>query len=243
MENLPLQSLLDDAGLNRQHVFNLRDLPADLLAPLEPMPDETQLIMFGHVGRRLWECVQLEGLETANPIDEYSVRTVDAWFRQAAPTAHARFVFPVGLPDGKRAGLQRLGTLAGWHHPSPFFVGVDAKFGSWFAYRAVILTDTAFPPSAVQDFGNPCLDCVSKPCIHACVGGALVSGQMDLSACCRQRLRENSPCALGCVARLSCPVGAEYRYEDSQIRHSLKGSLATIRSWVGNRLPAEFGSD
>jgi len=228
MNKLPLHSLLDDAGLKMHHVFNLADLPSDLLAPLAPTKDERQLIMFGHVGRRLWDCVQSEGIKTDSPIDEYSVRTVSDWFRNAAPMAHFRFVFPIGLPNGKHAGLQRLGMLAGWHHPSPFFVGVNARFGSWYAYRAVILTNTTFPPSETQDLGNPCLNCESKPCIDACGGSALISGKMDMDACHQQRLRDNSPCALGCLARLACPAGAEYRYEDSQIRHSAKGSLAAI---------------
>ncbi len=235
MEKLPLQSCLDNAGLNRQHVFNLADLPEDVLAPLEPALDETQLILFGHAGRRLWDCVQAEGQSAANPIDEYSVRTVRAWLQQALPAAQARFVFPIGLPDGKHAGLQRLGTLAGWHHPSPFFVGIDAKYGSWFAYRAAILTNTALPASEVEDLGHPCLSCETKPCLPACAGDALASGQMDMNACHRQRLLENSPCALGCLARRACPIGAEYRYDDSQIRHSAKGSLATLRAWLGRK--------
>lgn len=237
MEQLPLQSLLDDAGLNRQHIFNLADLPADLLAPLDIAQGETQLILFGHIGRRLWECVQSEGITTENPIDEYSVRTVRTWLQQALPAARTRFVFPMGLPAGKHAGLQRLGTLAGWHHPSPFFVGVDAKFGSWFAYRAAILTNTTLPPSPVQDFGHPCLTCEAKPCIDACAGNALASGTMDMNTCHRQRLQDHSPCALGCLARRACPVGIEYRYDDSQIRHSAKGSLATIRAWMESRTP------
>lgn len=233
MNKLPLVELLDHAGLNRQHVFDLADLPADLLAPLALEKHERQLILFGHVGRRLWDCVQSEGLDTANPIDEYSVRTIQRWLQQAAPEAHTRFVFPIGLPQGKHVGLQRLGILAGWHHPSPFFVGVDAQFGSWFAYRAALLADTSFATSDVEDHGDPCAVCEDKPCIRACPGDALVSGTMDMQACHRQRLRADSPCALGCIARRACPVGVEHRYEDSQIRHSAQGSLNTIRRLFG----------
>lgn len=239
MSKVPQQALLDDAGLNRQHVFDLADLPADLTAPLAPTARETQLILFGHAGRRLWERVQADHagatLATRHPIDEYSVRIVEQWVRQALPGAHARFVYPFGLPAGLHVALQRLGTLAGWHHPSPFMVGIDATWGSWFAYRAVLLTDTTLPASAPEDLGHPCPTCSRKPCITACPGQALESGTLDMQACRRQRLAENSPCALGCVARTACPVGVEHRYELSQIQHSGRGSLAAISRHVTRR--------
>lgn len=229
MPGLPDAGFLDERGLNRQHVFNLAALPADLLAPLAPTAHERQLILFGHAGRRLWECVQAEGLTSAHPIDEYSLRTVEHWLRRNLPETQARFVFP-NTPGHQRIGLQRLGQLAGWHHPAPFMLGVDAKWGSWFAYRAAILTDTNLPASAIEDLGHPCPACTDKPCISACPGKALEGGRFDMAACHQHRLADQSPCALGCLARQACPVGAEHRYEDSQIQHSAAGSLAWIRA-------------
>ena len=233
MPNLPHHALLDDAGLNRQHVFNLADLPADLLAPLDLRPGETQLLLFGHAGRRLWDCVQAQQadgrLGAEHPIDEHSQRTVERWLREALPGTRARFVYPVGLPPGQHVGLQRLGSLAGWHHASPFMVGIDARWGSWFAYRAAVVTDSGLPPSPAVDLGHPCPTCTHRRCIEACPGRALDSGRMEIEACQRQRLTEGSPCASGCVARLACPVGAEHRYDISQLRHSGRGSLEAIR--------------
>lgn len=235
MDKLPLQSLLDEAGLNRQHVFNLADLPADVLAPLGVTAPERQLILFGHAGRKLWTRVQAEGLEAQHPIDDYSVRTVKAWLREALPQARTRFVFPHGLPEGHHVGLQKLGTFAGWHHASPFMVGVDAKWGSWFAYRAAIISDTALQPSVVEDLGHPCLTCETRACISACAGRALDAGCMDVQACFAQRLRPDSVCALSCLARLACPVGHEHRYEVGQIAHGAKYSLAAIREYALDR--------
>ncbi|MDD2924452.1 hypothetical protein [Rhodoferax sp.] len=224
---LPFADFLNQAGLNRQHVFDLAALPPDLVAPLEPTPHERQLILFGHAGRRLWECVQAEGIHSAHPIDDYSVRTVQAWLAQALPQARARVLFP----GAGRIGLQRLGAIAGWHRAAPFMVGIDSVWGSWFAYRCAILTDTTLPASAPVDNGYPCDSCVDKPCISACPAGALASGKFDLPACNAGRLAEGSTCALGCLARRACPVGAQHRYEDNQIRHSAAGSLAAIRHY------------
>ena len=233
MPNLPLHTMLDAAGLNQQHVFDLADLPADLLQPLSPRPTENRLILFGNAGRRLWDCVQSEGMHGAHPIDDYSVRTVQAWLKQALPSASARFVYPFGLPAGKHVGLQRLGRLAGWHHSAPFMVGVHASWGSWFAYRAAILMESELPPSVADDLGHPCLGCDSKACISACLGRALDTGSMHMAACHQQRLQHGSPCAMACAARQACPVGAAHRYDDGQIRYGAAVSLAAIRqiSW------------
>lgn len=234
---LPRQRELDDAGLNRQHVFALPTLPEDVLAPLQRQPHERQLILLGHAGRRLWQQVQLQqragSLGAEHPIDEHSLAVARRWMARVAPRARYRVLYPEGqpggLPPGHHVGLQRLGRLAGWHHASPFMVGVDAHWGSWFAYRVVIVADTDLPPSAVADAGHPCATCTAKPCITACPAGALDSGTLDPAACQRQRLAPDSVCALACPARQACPVGAEHRYEDSQIRHSAAGSLAALR--------------
>lgn len=235
MSTLPSKAQLDDAGLNRQHVFDLSRLPSALLAPLGAQAHERQLILFGHAGRRLWDRVQAEPARSDHPIDDYSMRIVEGWIAQAVADARFRFVYPRGLPERRHVGLQRLGTLAGWHHPSPFMVGIDAKWGSWFAYRAAILTDTRLPASPAQDHGHPCTGCRARPCLDACPARALDAGQMDMLACHRQRLTDDSPCALACLARQACPVGAEHRYEQSQIRHSSAGSLAAIRKFVAAR--------
>ena len=58
---------LNAAGLNRQFVFDLADLPADIVAKLAPQAGERQLILFGHAGRRLWACVQAAGMAHRAP--------------------------------------------------------------------------------------------------------------------------------------------------------------------------------
>lgn len=233
MTTIPLKLFLDDAGLNRQHVFDLSRLPEEVLEPLSVSTHERQLILFAHAGRRLWSRVQDEGLVSAHPIDDYSIGTVERWFAQTMPRARYRFVYPRGLPAGQHVGMQRLGALAGWHHASPFMVGIDSTWGSWFAYRAAVLADTDLPASLTLDHGYPCKTCQSKACISACPARALDAGTLDMRMCRDQRLREGSPCALACLAREACPVGVEHRYEDSQIRHSCAGSLRVLRRIAG----------
>ncbi len=218
---------LNAAGLNRQFVFDLADLPGDIIAQLAPQAGERQLILFGHAGRQLWECVQTAGIGGDDPIDDYSVHTVERWFAEQVPGHRCRIIFP-----GEQAiGLQALGELAGWHQPSPIMVGVDKDWGSWYAYRAVALADTHFVASSPLANRSPCPTCSARPCVKACPAGALADGRFDLEACSRYRLQAGSPCALGCLARQACPAGAEHRYRPEQIAHSYSRSLAVIRRY------------
>lgn len=221
-------AVLADAGLNRQHVFDLAALPADLRAPLGDTAGLRQLILLGHGGRRLWECVRRSGIVGEHPIDAYTIATVDRCFAEHLPACRYRIVYPGDAP----LGLQSLGQLAGWHHRSPFMVGIDQEWGSWSAYRAVILVDSDFAPSPVVDRGHPCPTCRQPPCIAACPADALAEGQFSLEKCSRYRLQPDSPCATGCLARQACPVGAEHRYDAAQIRHSYARSLLMLEQYL-----------
>lgn len=224
------RAYFDRTGLNRQHVFTVAELPAEMVASLQPLPEERQLILLGHAGRRLWDCVQAAGGDSAQPIDDYCRRTVAGWFAEQLPGHRYRLPYPGDAP----IGLQALGKLAGWHHASPFMIGVDGEWGSWFAYRAVILCDTDFPPSPVAERLNPCLSCADQPCIAACPAGAAGS-PFNLARCSAERLGPASACAYGCLARNACPVGRQHRYADEQMRHVYGQSLAMLRQYTAGK--------
>ncbi|MCE1239785.1 MAG: hypothetical protein LWW83_07720 [Azonexaceae bacterium] len=219
---------LADAGLNRCHIFTVDAQPDDIRRQLGAEAGETRLILLGHAGRRLWDCVQAGGIAGDHPIDTYTLATVDRVFREKMPERRWRALYPAAAEAERPIGLQALGALAGWHHDSPFRVGVDPHWGSWYAYRALLLCDGDFSPSVPVDRSSPCADCRDRPCIAACPAGAC-GEPFDLPACLGERLRPAAFCATGCLARQACPVGAEHRYDDAQIRHSYGISLAMIR--------------
>ena len=221
---------LSERGLNRQAVFDLADLPADILAALAPQADERQLILLGHGGRRLWACVQAAGASGPDPIDDYTQATLARWFAETLPGKRYRLLYPGNAP----IGLQSLGRLAGWHHATPFMLGIDARWGTWYAYRAALLADTDFPAFSEVDRDNPCLHCSDKPCLAACPAGALDHAAFDLPACIGHRLQPESSCALRCLARCACPVGREHRYDEAQMAHSYGVSLAMLRQYTAN---------
>lgn len=216
---------LDHCGLNRQHVFNLADLPAEVSATLGDTAPYRQLILIGHGGKALWECVKAAGMSGNDPIDDYSVHTVERCFAEHLPDNRYRIIYPGNQP----VALQQLGKLAGWHHATPFMVGIDPEWGSWYAYRAVVLTDTDFRPFLAVDRNKPCDSCQARPCIAACPAGAMDSGSFALEKCITYRKRDDSKCQHTCLARIACPVGSQHRYDDEQMRHSYSISLAMIR--------------
>lgn len=223
--------LLDSAGLNRQAVFDIDTLPADIAASIAASNTAglalRQLILIAHAGRTLWEAVTASGIRSEDPIDDFTVRTVTQWFARTLPRNRCQILYP-----GTQAiGLQRLGQLAGWHHASPFMVGIDRQWGTWYAYRALVAADTRFAPTKPASGEHPCAGCRHRICVAACPAGALDGARFDLAKCISYRKREDSRCKATCLARISCPVGSEHRYCDEQIRHTYLGSMRAIERY------------
>ena len=219
---------LDRAGLNLQAVLDLETLPAPIVAELrrchDPAQRYRQLILIGHAGTTLWDAVKASGIRSQNPIDDFSVSTVEQWFAaHFADTAH-EVIYPGELP----VGLQALGKVAGWHHASPLKIGIWSEWGTWYAYRVVLLADSALAPSQPVRSESPCVRCADQVCIASCPGGALDGGAFVLDKCLSYRQSPSSRCQATCIARVSCPVGAEHRYGDEQLRHSYSISLQNI---------------
>jgi epoxyqueuosine reductase len=219
-------SELNAQGLNLQAVFNVAELPHDVVAAL-PLAQEApyrQLLLIGHRGGLLWQQLNAAGMEGEHPIDSFSRAHISAWLERWQPDSRYCFVYP----GPTSVGLQRLGSLAGWHHPSPFMVGIHAGWGSWFAYRAVVLADTHLASTAPLASASPCDSCASRVCVSQCPAQALTNG-FNLAACLDYRRQPDSACQDRCMARNSCPVGEENRYSDAQISYHYGRSMKLIR--------------
>jgi epoxyqueuosine reductase len=225
------KTLLDGAGLNWQAVFNIDALPAEIAAPLQAhctsIRSPRQLILIGHAGRKLWESVKVAGIDSENPIDDFTIQTVRRWFAEC----QAQNTYEILYPGTHPIGLQRLGQLAGWHHATPFMVGIDQEWGTWYAYRAVVLADTEFEPTKRIESESPCNTCQHKACIASCPASALDGEQFDLGKCVAYRKQAGSSCKATCQARISCPVGSIHRYSDEQIHHTYSNSMRAIERY------------
>lgn len=224
-------TLLNQVGLNLQAIFNMDDLPAEIGTEVrqcfDPEHRYRQLILIGHGGKNLWDAVTAAGMSSENPIDEFSTSMLNQWFAEQQPNHSFLLAYPGNTP----IGLQTLGKLAGWHHASPFMVGINQKWGSWFAYRAVALADTDLIPSVADQEKSPCDSCQEKPCMKHCPASALSVSGFDLKKCVDYRKTSASRCKASCLARISCPVGDHHRYCAEQIAHTYSISMRMIERY------------
>ncbi|NWF39614.1 hypothetical protein F3F96_10755 [Mariprofundus sp. NF] len=225
--------LLNANGLNMQAVFNLCELPEAMQATLAEQvagyTNYSQLILIGHGGREMWESVQASEFRGAtDPIDCFSVDRVAQWLAETHPEAAYEIIYPASQ---RIVPLQALGGLAGWHHASPFRIGINQTWGSWFAYRVAVLADTDLNPTINVALGSPCLSCSDKACITACPADALADSKFSLQRCVDYRLQEESSCKKQCLSRLSCPVATEHRYTLEQINYHYGRSMQSIEEY------------
>ena len=216
---LAAQGLTLQAALPKYHIN-------DLLSPAHQAAHFNELLIFASVGSTLWR--RLPSMDVDDPIDRFSVDVVLDYLSRINCGRHD-LLYPVA---DTFVDLRELGHRAGWHHNSRLGIGINARVGTWFAYRVVVLADTRLADAGPgePDSGAPCESCADKPCVTACPAGAVqVSGEFDLDACGSHRLEKNSRCATTCLARLACPVGTSQRYDADQIHYHYTRSLQTLK--------------
>ena len=160
-----------------------------------------QLLVFVHTGSELWRNIKMEG---EDPLDNKSVQLAEDFMRRLDETEY-KLIYPT---DHEAVDLIKIGRRLGWQNDSKLSIGINLKFGTWFAYRFVIAANTTFSEIVLLET-NPCDTCANKSCISACPAVAVASGGFDLGRCSIERLTPHSDCAENCAARLTCPVGSE----------------------------------
>lgn len=230
---------LDQAGLNLQSVLSLSSVPTSAIDPLRtlgiPVDSFDQMLLIGHLGGRLWQSVQAritpgnggskKTQTESDPIDRFSKDLVTSFLSNYLRPSEFQIIYP----GSNTVNLQALGELAGWHYPSPLKIGINHQWGTWFAYRVVVLCKSEFPISPPLNYHSPCVDCESKACVSSCPPGAVTNKEFNLTACASYRLSEHSDCSNQCLARQACPVGKANQYPPEQINYHYTQSLSVIR--------------
>ena len=215
-----VDAALDAAGLVLQGVVATTGLT---------LPDEAgrfrQLLVFAHAGRRIWQASKVRA-DHDNRLDRFSEDLIVDFMERIGETDF-QLLYP---RDYFAVDLAQLGEQLGWQHRSPLGIGIHPEYGTWFAYRAVVAADTNFELTR-ESLPHPCRACPDKPCLQACPASALDETNFNFEACSDHRLQQDSTCASRCLARLACPVGSHYRYDDEQIHYHYKRSLAAIRAY------------
>lgn len=163
---------------------------------------------------------------SAGPLDDFCRAELGTLL--ATQAHHWLFPQPYGEP---LAPLVKWLQAAGWWQPGPFMNSLHPRYGSWWAVRAVIALDAA-PSGAQPAFtAQPCLDCPA-PCVNACPAQAVAySRAWDWQRCGQYRLAQDSACTSDCLARLACPLGAEWRYHAAVREYHYRASLPSLQRY------------
>ncbi len=217
---------LESKGINLFHIFDTQEV-LDLLEPaLSPFDFEKypSTVLLGNAGASLWHSLQEYGMDSDDPVDDFSVYLAEQFAQQFLATAS--FIL---YPSSHPISLQKFGLRAGWAHTTPMGISIHPKFGTWFAYRALFFVNSKLKKSEPLSAQHPCESCLDKPCQSVCPSGAVRDiGSFGLQECARFRIQENSPCSLQCFSRKSCPVGSQYQYDPEQLEYHYFRSRKTI---------------
>ena len=220
-------------GFNLQAVMRADQWPQRLRQSMEDcqvnIESTRRFVMLGAGGSLLWQRLGGDLTDSGHPLDTFSVNAAGRVVTEYWGGGEVEILYPGPI----LVPLQQLGVFAGWSHVSPLGFGINTEFGTWFAYRALFALDNPLQETApLASQGTPCDRCVEKPCRSACpVGAVRLHKSFDLDRCVSHRLKSASSCADRCLARLACPVGQDWRYDEDQLVYHGQRSLASLRAW------------
>ncbi|MEM9677514.1 MAG: hypothetical protein AAF890_05590 [Pseudomonadota bacterium] len=171
-------------------------------------------ILVGGIGSSFWPSFSNSPEyrdRQADPLDRWTLATLGP----LAETLGARPAYPFGQPFQP---FQRWAREATGMEHSPLGLLIHPQYGLWCSFRgAFVFAEGRAGGSKPVDW-HPCDRCVDKPCLSACPVDAFSTDGFDYQGC-RTYLTmpESDQCRTGgCRARLACPVGEGFAYDDAQ---------------------------
>lgn len=216
------------AALIRPHGLELRGIVrfADGKGgpPLAGGSAARTVLLVGHVGSAIWPAFtdwragQPDG-GGAHPLDRWSKAVIGRIAAAVGATAY----YPSEQPYQP---FQRWAMMAERLRASPLGVLIHPVYGLWHGYRGALGLEEDLEGEDSAAVGHhPCDVCRDKPCLSHCPVGAVTENRFDVAACRRFLAGEPAGAAClikGCLARSACPVGAEYRYCEAQLRFHME---------------------
>ena len=179
------------------------------------------LMLIGNHGPTMWQAFAAQPESGSNPLDHWCRSRIEAVAKEFGCACVFPFSGPPWLP------FQRWALKTGRVFSSPIGPLIDPRYGLWHGYRGALLfrDRLALPEPPVEV--SPCESCRDKPCMSTCPVGAIGGGAYDVPSCIRHiSSSAGQDCvALGCKARLACPVGRDYRYPADQMQFHMAAFL------------------
>ncbi|WP_284735608.1 ferredoxin [Dongia deserti] len=188
---------------------------------LAEAPWARAVILVGNVGSELWDRsgAEITAMTDPDPLDQWTRQTIDPIARSVDGTALYPFDGPPYWP------FQRWAERAEGVRSSPIGIQIHPEYGLWHAYRAaILLRNTIHQPR--REHAHPCDACVDRPCLTHCPVNAFSVDGYDVDRCVDYVVaaqHDSRSCSgVGCLARLACPVGADWRYQADHARFHMK---------------------
>jgi ferredoxin len=176
------------------------------------------IVLVGNIGSSIWPAFRQW---QAKQPDAGGPDPLDAWSKAVIGRVAGDHALTAWFPsDPPWQPFQQWAMRAEGLKASPLGILIHPEYGLWHGYRGALGFSEPLEPQAVGA-AHPCDACAAKPCLSTCPAGAVRPGKFDVPAC-RSHLRsaeaQTGCMAMGCLARAACPVGAEHRYCDDQLR-------------------------
>jgi hypothetical protein len=184
---------------------------------LAQAPWAQTLILVGNVGSELWDRsgAEIAAMMGPDPLDRWTRQVIDPIARSIDGIALYPFAGPPYWP------FQRWAERAEGVRSSPIGIQIHPEYGLWHAYRAAILLRGVISVPRVEQ-AHPCDACADRPCLTHCPVNAFSSTGYDVERCVDRVVavqHEAGSCSdVGCLARLACPIGADWRYRPDHAR-------------------------
>jgi hypothetical protein len=175
-------------------------------------------VLIGNIGSSLWPAFSRWREDKpdrggSDPLDTWSKEVIGT----IAATAKATTWFP---SDPPWQPFQQWAMRAEGLKASPLGILIHPIYGLWHGYRAALGFAERIEHVSAVAVAHPCDHCPDKPCLTTCPAGAVRPPVFDVPTC-REHLRsaegQGGCMGSGCLARAACPVGAAYRYNESQL--------------------------
>jgi ferredoxin len=177
------------------------------------------VVLVSNIGSSIWPAFSRWREEQpdrggSDPLDTWSKTVI----RPVATSAGVTTWFP---SDPPWQPFQQWAMRAEGLKASPLGILIHPVYGLWHGYRGALGFAEPIEDVPAPRAPHPCEHCLDKPCLTTCPAGAVRPDAFDVVAC-RSHLRsaegQRGCMVSGCLARAACPVGADYRYEDAQLR-------------------------
>ena len=175
------------------------------------------VVLVGNIGGSIWPHFSRwqQGYDGPDPLDTWSKSLILPLAQALGATAY----FP---SDPPYQPFQQWAVRAEDLRPSPLGILLHRRYGLWHGYRGALGFSFEIGSAQVEDEADPGqADGWEEACAAACPAVAVTAEGSDAPRCQRylsSAAGEATCMADGCAVRNCCPVGAEYRYPEDQLR-------------------------